>query len=72
MFKCSNCKRNSQLGESENRVVVETRPKQYVNYVRRQSKMLEIKSQGSETIREAVLCKLCSNLEYEIKNKVDE
>lgn len=60
MFNCGFCGETTKSSEHANRVVTETRYKQYTQ--KRYRKV--IRSEGFETVKEALVCGSC----FEIKN----
>jgi hypothetical protein len=54
MFKCDSCKKVSARGEKANKVVVETREREYQHD--------NTISKGSEIVKEITVCKKCKDL----------
>ena len=62
MFICAECNKSSSPGEKLNRLVVQTRKKEYHN---EKTKVPEKKiTYGFETVKEIGLCGYCANQEY--------
>ncbi len=65
MYRCEKCKKNSRPGQELNRVVVETRPKEYKNTVKIKGRRQVKYSKGYETVKEIGICKKCDKRKNE-------
>ena len=60
MFKCQKCDKNTMAGEKCHKIVVETRPKTYINqYKDRKGRKHEKVTEGTEIVREINVCEEC-------------
>ena len=61
MYRCQSCKKNSKPGEAQNKRVIETRKKTYENHIRKGKKVITIRSEGSEIVKEVAICSGCAS-----------
>lgn len=59
MFICNVCNRQTEPGEQQTRIVVETREKEYINEVEKEGKKYTVRSKGQEIVKEHKVCPTC-------------